>query len=261
MNKDFSQAKLIEMSVEKKIKVLLDLALFIENNCHTFESSHFQKLAKYHRYLKDESSPHIQKLNKEFNKIHRIDYQFQIYLMNLERLLGHSSSEYHFLVDTDDETNLNVKKFPVVCLLDSIRSAHNVGAMIRNSECFGNTEIVLSGLTPKLENPSVQKTVMNSDEYINCRYVEDAKQEVKSFKEKGFQVWSIETTKDAKPINEVNNIDFPLLLVFGHEQFGISKDLLELSDLVVRIPLYGQKNSLNVAVSQAVVLHQVISKI
>ena len=98
MNKDFSKDMLLAMDSEKQIKVLYSLATFIELNHHATDSSHFHKLQKYHQFLEQSEHEFIQKLNKEFHKVKAIDYQFEIYLMNLERLLGQSKKEYDFLL-------------------------------------------------------------------------------------------------------------------------------------------------------------------
>ena len=162
MNKDFSREKLLSMEVEKQLKVLYGLATFIEINHHGTDSAHFHKLQKYHQFLEQSDHEFIQKLGKEFHKIKAIDYQFEIYLMNLERLLGQSKKEYDFLIKTKDQSSNSDKKSPldIICLLDSIRSAHNVGAMLRNAECFHIKSVIMCGLSPKADHPQVIKTAI-----------------------------------------------------------------------------------------------------
>jgi tRNA G18 (ribose-2'-O)-methylase SpoU len=259
MNKDFNEKKLLEMTTEKQVRVLYELSSYIEVNACTHDSTHFLKLSKYHDYLKHTNNDRIQKLNKEFNKIKAIDYQFQIYIMNLERLVGQSKKEYDFLVNTGDDNNEKSKIFPVKCLLDSIRSAHNVGAFFRNAECFGIDELLLCGLSPTPENIQVRKTAMGCDELVKWQYHRDTLSLVNSLKASGHTIWSVETAVNAISLNELKSVPEKLVLVFGHEQFGVSFELLELSDKIISIDLFGKKNSLNVSVSQAVVLNKVVS--
>lgn len=260
MNKDFSKAKILSMNQEKQIKVLYDLASFIEQSGQEYNSNHYKKLQKYHQFLNKSEHVKIQKLNKEFIKVHSTqDYQYQVYLMNLERLLGQSKKEYDFIVNTTDHQNINLKKFPITCLLDSIRSAHNVGSMFRNAECFGSEEMILCGLTPTPESPQVQKTAMGCIEHVKWQFQKDASTAIKSFKNQGYLVYAIETAKEAIHINEVNKMDKPVVIIFGHEQFGISNELLQLCDTIIDIPMYGSKNSLNVSISQAIVLNKFCS--
>lgn len=258
MNKDFSEAKLNSFGIEKQIKVLYDLAFYIEQKKKSIDSNSFQKLKKYHEFLNKSSSDKIQKLNKEFHKVKEIDYQFQVYLMNLERLLGQSKKDYDFLVTTDDESNEKAKIFPINCLLDSVRSAHNVGAMFRNAECFGAEKITLCGLSPTPENSQVQKTTMGCEKNIDWEYAKDAKVEVQRLKELGHTIWAIETSNQSMPLESIKEVPKSLVLIFGHEQFGVSNELLDLSDQIVSISLYGKKNSLNVSVAQGILLNHLV---
>lgn len=257
MNKDFSEKKLLSMSPEKQLKVLYDLALFIENSSHDPKSSHFNKLVKYHQFLRTTSNEKIQKLNKEFIKIKAIDYQFQVYLMNLERLLGQSKKDYDFLVQTGDNEKSGKKTFPIYCLLDSVRSAHNIGAIFRNAECFGVKKLFLCGLSPTPESIHVKKTSMGCDTALEWEYEKSAIDCILKLKKDGCHIYAVETSRNSVCLNELNQIGSPCVLVFGHEQFGISLEILELCDQIISIKLYGKKNSLNVGVSNAIVLNKV----
>lgn len=260
MNKDFSKEKLTSFSEEKVFKILYDLSSFIEEKNKDYESNSFQKLKKYHDFLQEHPSAQIQKLNKEFKKVKALDYQFQVYLMNLERLLGQSKKEYQFLVNTQDKESHERTVFSLYCLLDSVRSAHNVGAMFRNSECFGVEKMILCGLTPTPESPQVIKTAMGCHENIPWEYHKEVLPLLQKLKREGFKICSIETSKNAISINSIEKLPAKIVLIFGHEQFGISQEILEQSDLYFNIPLYGIKNSLNVSVCQGIILNSLSYK-
>ena len=184
-----------------------------------------------------------------------LSYQFQIYLMNLERLLGQSKKEYDFLVSTKDCDNTRSRIFPIICLLDSVRSAHNIGAIFRNAECFGVEKIILCGLSPTPENIQVQKTAMGCEKKVEWEQTESATQMVSHLKKQGYDIWAIETSHLSINLNDIKKLPKKLVVIFGHEQFGISHELIKLSDEIVSIPTYGTKNSLNVSCGQAVTLN------
>lgn len=257
MNKDFSREVLLEMEPSKQIKVLYTLASFIEQGHFDTASNHFKKLQKYHNFLNDSPNEFIQKLNKEFHKIKAIDYQYEIYMMNLERLLGQSSKEYEFLVKKKDKpTAQKQNQVDIICLLDSIRSAHNVGAMLRNAECFNLKKVVLCGLTASGDHPQVIKTAMGVEKIVAWEYHQDAHEYVQKLKNVGYEIWSIETAHNSTNLNELTERPPKLLIIFGHEHYGISHELIQLSDKIISIPLTGHKNSLNVSVAQGIVLNQ-----
>lgn len=257
MNKDFTQGKLLSMDESKQIRVLYQLASFIEENKEDASSSHFAKLKKYHSFLTNCSSDKIQILNKEFHKVEAIDYQFQVYLMNLERLLGQSKKEYQFLVPTgDEETKKDIDK-SIICVLDSVRSAHNVGAMFRNAECFGAEEMILTGLSPKADHPQVIKTAMGTVEKLKWSYQKSIVEVIARLQDLGYEICCVEKTNNSISIDDFSSTSKKIALIFGHEQFGVSQEVLELSDKVISINLFGVKNSLNVSVAQGIVLQKV----
>lgn len=254
MNKDFSKEKLLSFSQSKQLKVLLDLALFIEKNSDAHLSKHFDKLRKYHAFLKDTQDEYIKKLNKDFVKVKGLDKQFQLYLMNLERFFGQSQKEYDFLVARNDISSVQ-QSFPILCILDSIRSAHNIGAMFRNAECFGLEKIYLTGYAPGPEHIQVQKTSMGTDSLVPWEHADDISHLIEKLKNDGYKVLGIETTKKGHLLEHFQYQGEKLALIFGHEQFGLSLEVLNLCDDFLKINLFGQKNSLNVSVSQAIVLN------
>lgn len=258
--KDFPQHIFEKFSPQKQLKKLYELARLIEKNQYPLDSSPFKKLKKYHQFLQPSSAELIQKINKEFNKITALDYQFQIYLMLLERFIGQSSKEYDFLIKRGDES-IEPKKLQIVCLLDSVRSAHNVGAMLRNAECFGVRKVLLTGLTPAADHPQVIKTAMSTNELLEVEYHKNPLPCIASYKQQGYQVIAMETGKKSAPLSEYQLKDDKILILFGHEQFGLSLELLTQADHCLHVPLFGSKNSLNVSVCQGIVLQHFASKI
>ena len=217
------------MDVEKQLKVLHELARYIEQQKLSIDSNGFLLLRRYHRILQDSSQPQVQKINQEFAKIKQLDRQFQMYIMHLERFRGQATKEYDFWVQHGDQAQKK-QMFPLICVLDSVRSAHNVGVMFRNAECFGVQELVLTGLSPTPEHAQVQKTAMGTTDKVPWRYHEDAVQLVEQLRNEGYTVWALETSRQAKNIAKIQEVPDKLVVLFGHEQFGLSLSLLKCSD-------------------------------
>ena len=138
-----------------------------------------------------------------------------------------------------------------IVLLDNIRSVYNVGSMIRTCEGFGIREIILSGITPKPDHPRMNKTGLGSIPKINWQYANNGVQEVYQLKEKGFQIISLENTPTSQQLTQVtkSGIRENICLVVGNENLGIDPEIQALSDLVVAIPMSGDKESFNVSVA------------
>ena len=256
MNKDFSPNKLLSFSPHKQMQVLFDLAIYIEREKKDLNSKAWIKLVKYHDFLKQSDDEEVQKICAEFHKVRHIDFQFQVYLMSLERLLDQTSKEYDFLIEKEDKPRPQ-KTFPLICILDSVRSAHNVGAMIRNAECFGVQEVICTGLSPKPESVQVQKTAMGCDKVIKSKYVKDIQGVLDELEAAGYNIWAIETVKEQAQLSEISQIPEKLAVIFGHEQFGVTQKTLARCEKIISISLFGEKNSLNVSVSQGIVLNHI----
>ncbi|MGB8251655.1 MAG: TrmH family RNA methyltransferase [Anaerolineaceae bacterium] len=136
-------------------------------------------------------------------------------------------------------------------LLDNVRSALNVGSIIRTCEGTGVKHIYLCGITPTPENPKVSKTALTSESMISWSYHLNALDITKQLKRSGNQVWSLEITPTSIPLDEAVRLKhiFPMILVAGNEQAGVDPGILAISDRIIYLPMIGIKRSLNVAVA------------
>ena len=136
-------------------------------------------------------------------------------------------------------------------LLDNVRSALNVGSIIRTCEGIGVEHIHLCGITATPENPKVGKTALRADSTLKWSYHLNALDAVLRLKNEGVQIWSLEITP--KSIQVHNALKYrsnvPMLLVAGNEQAGVDPGILSVSDRLIYLPMYGSKTSLNIAVA------------
>ena len=139
-------------------------------------------------------------------------------------------------IDQGDRCAPVAEKLPVDIYLDQIRSAHNVGSILRTVEAFSLGSVIFSPKTPYVDSPQVQKTSMGAHRYVECR--------------QGTLVTrpliALETSPDATPIEAFAFPDH-FTLAIGNEEYGCSEEILSSADHLVAIPLWGRKNSLNVA--------------
>ncbi len=145
---------------------------------------------------------------------------------------------------------------PVAIYLDNLRSAFNVGSILRTTEAFRLGEVVFSKTTPYIDNEKVQKTSMETYDKVPCR----ANTDLSSLPR---PLIALETD-----LNAPSALDFTFpdsfTLMLGNEEYGLSDHALSQKDAIVQIPLYGYKNSLNVAsafaIVAAVISHQLRSR-
>lgn len=155
--------------------------------------------------------------------------------------------------------NKNVFVYPVILLLDNVRSVQNVASLFRIADCVGVVKIILGGVTPapldRFQKPrrDFAKISLGAEKSIPWESVENPLHALKQYKKDGFEIVALEQTK-----NSINYTDFkitkPMILVLGAEVEGVSKRILTQSDVCLEIPMAGKKESLNVAVSGAIAL-------
>ena len=134
-------------------------------------------------------------------------------------------------------------------LLDNIRSAWNVGSILRSADGFGFTHAYLCGITPTPEVDAVRKTALGAEEYVTWSQHKDAVKLVKGLKLEGWKVGALEEDQRAIPISQFTSpqITNQMVLIIGSEVTGVDPELLDLADEIYYIPMRGQKRSFNVA--------------
>lgn len=145
----------------------------------------------------------------------------------------------------------------IFVVLDNIRSALNVGAIFRTSDAARVESLILCGITAYPPHNRIPKTALGSIESVNWEYFNQSAEALNKLRKNKVEIVSIELTENA-----VDFWDYEFkkrtALVFGNEISGISKSVIEESDAIVKIPMFGKKESLNVATSVGIVLYEVI---
>ncbi|MBK8165667.1 MAG: TrmH family RNA methyltransferase [bacterium] len=146
-------------------------------------------------------------------------------------------------------------RLPAWGLLDNVRSAWNVGSMFRTADAAGMAGLYLGGFTPTPPRPDIEKTALGATGTVPWDYWPDAAACARAVRAGGVSLVVLEQAPGAVHW-ETATLPFPHCFVVGHEVRGVSPELLALADLVVEIPMYGAKRSLNVAVSFGLLAYQ-----
>ena len=147
-------------------------------------------------------------------------------------------------------------------LLENIRSAHNVGAMFRTADGAGVSKIFLCGYTPAPVDrfgrvqPEIKKTSLGASETIAWEQV--GASEVGAFlqeqKRTGATIVALEQTAQSIPLKDFT-VPENVLYIVGNEVDGVSPEVLAEVDVVVELPMLGQKESLNVSTAAGILMY------
>lgn len=148
-----------------------------------------------------------------------------------------------------------LRKVPLVVVMDNIRSGLNVGSIFRTCDAFAIEHIHLCGITAKPPHREILKSALGATESVNWTYHETVNGCVSSLKEEGYRISGIEQTSRSIPLQQVPGLPASKwALVFGNEVEGLSEEVLPLLDEAIEIPQLGTKHSINVAVCAGVVI-------
>ena len=149
-----------------------------------------------------------------------------------------------------------------IVIIDNVRSAHNVGSIFRTSEGAGVSHIILAGYTPSPTDrfgriqPEIAKTSLGASSMIPFEKLgseEEITQRITKLKSDGFTIVALEQTPQS-----ISMYDFlvptKVAYIVGNEIDGVRHNLIDVCDLVVEIPMAGEKESLNVAVATGILL-------
>jgi len=141
-------------------------------------------------------------------------------------------------------------------VLEGVTIAHNASAVIRTCDAAGVLHLDLVSPNPELLRFN-EAISTRADKWLEIAVHPTPAACLEPLKKAGFEIVATHLQRDAVPYTEVD-LARPVALVFGSEAEGISEDCLTFADRVVRIPMLGMVQSLNLSVSVAVMLYEAL---
>lgn len=147
------------------------------------------------------------------------------------------------------------QKWPIVLVLDNIRSMHNVGSAFRTADAFALEKIVLCGITATPPHREIHKTALGATDSVDWEFVEKSTDAVLALQSAGYEIILVEQTTNSQLLHSfLPKKGKKYALVFGNEVDGVSDELVSAGHTCLEIPQHGTKHSLNVAVSMGIVI-------
>lgn len=155
----------------------------------------------------------------------------------------------------------------MIAILQNIRSLHNVGSIFRTADAAGVKKLYLCGITPTPTDkfgkirPQLAKVSLGAEKTVAWEKCRQTSRLIEKLKKSGYKILAIEQNKSSVPYYDINSKISNLkkiALIVGHEIKGLPKEILKKSNAVLEIPMYGKKESLNVAVAFAIVMFHLI---
>lgn len=160
------------------------------------------------------------------------------------------------------ETRWTTQAFPLILACDNWQDPRNVGMAFRLADAFGVEAIWLGGTSPVPPNRKISKTARSTESWVPFVHQTHLAQALTEAKAQQYTLIGVEITNQSKALDQYlrEEVLQPTILVLGAEQSGISREVLEVLDGCVHIPMHGRNSSLNVATALAIALSAWVSR-
>jgi 23S rRNA (guanosine2251-2'-O)-methyltransferase len=150
-------------------------------------------------------------------------------------------------------------KFPIIVVLENIRSAYNVGSVFRTSDAFLIEAIYIIGYSAKPPHKEIKKTALGAEETVTWKYFKTSAEAVDELKIRKYKVYAVEQAEKSYKLHSANfRQNEKIAVVFGNEVTGVEQTTIHLCDGCIEIPQLGMKHSLNIATAAGIVLWELI---
>ena len=151
----------------------------------------------------------------------------------------------------ENEENKNI------ILLDKVQDLGNIGTIIRSCNAFGVDTILCTSGTADVYSPKAVRATMGGILNVKIIYL-DGIEKLNLLKKMGYKI----ATTSLKTQNSIDSIDYnnKYIFVMGNEANGVSKEIIDISDFVIKIPMSEKIESLNVSVATSIILYEQYKK-
>lgn len=156
-----------------------------------------------------------------------------------------------------------------IVIAHNIRSAHNIGSIFRTADGAGVKKIYLSGYTPtpatndtvylNRSHKDLAKTALGAETNIPWESVEDITRLISVLKGDGYDIVALEQSEKSIDYRSYHPAS-KIALIVGNEVDGVDAEVMNACDVILEIPMRGNKNSLNVSVAFGVASFAIKSK-
>ena len=199
------------------------------------------------RLIKDRGIPYqfvpVEKINRITKKNHQgvLAYLSVVEFSNIEMLLPG-------IFESGDN--------PIILVIDRVTDVRNFGAIVRTAECAGVHAIIIPEKGMARIGADAVKTSAGALNYFPVCKSDNLPSAIKYMKNSGIRI--VAANEKAKKLYVETKMDIPICIIMGAEDQGISPDILKLADDVVKIPILGKIESLNVSVAAAVLIYEAV---
>ncbi len=152
-------------------------------------------------------------------------------------------------------------KFPMVIVLDNVRSLNNIGSIFRTADAFLVEKVMLCGITATPPHKDIHKTALGATDTVAWQYYKSTEKAVEELRNSHYTIYGIEQAEGSQWLEDFNLPENgKTALVFGNEVRGVQQKIVDIVDGCIEINQLGTKHSLNISVCAGIVIWEVFKK-
>lgn len=172
-----------------------------------------------------------------------------------------NSKELRKIKPTNGEDKA-IKRNPIYLVLDNVIDTYNIGSMFRLADAIAAEKIYICGASEYPPNSRIHKAAVGTEEWVPWVKNDSTVDAIKELKSSGVQIVIVEQDPRSIPFSLLpTRIAFPVAIVVGHETTGVSREVLDLADIIIELPMFGVNKSLNVWGTAAIASYKVIESL
>ncbi len=162
-----------------------------------------------------------------------------------------------------NEELASIKRNPIYFVLDEVLDTYNIGSLFRLADAVAAEKVYLTGNMEFPPSSKIHTAAVGTENWTPWEKLDTAKEAVQLLKDKNVQVLAVEQDSSAISYKQLNSqkVKFPVAIVVGHETQGVKKEVLDLADIIVELPMLGINKSFNVWGSAAVVAYKILENL
>jgi len=156
----------------------------------------------------------------------------------------------------------------IVLIIHNVRSAHNVGSLLRTADGLGVSRVLISGYSPfppvkddarlphvaERAGRQIAKTALGAETSVAWEHIDELGAALKKLSSQGYKITALEQTPQSVPLNEFSP-PYKIALIVGNEVEGLDEAALNQAQVHLMVPMLGKKESFNVSVAAAMALY------
>ena len=155
-----------------------------------------------------------------------------------------------------------IKRNPIYIVADRVFDTYNIGSLFRLADAISAEKVFLCGDMEYPPSSKIHKSAVGTEEWVPWEKTSSAAETARQLASQGIQIISVEQDSRSIPYTLLpKHLKSPVAIVVGHETDGISKEVLDLSDIIVELPMFGVNKSFNVWGSAAVIAYKILEAI